>query len=679
MERTLNRDHVLAVLYDMAMTIGSEVRVRPLVTRAVQRMLYHTSFPVGLLLLDLRPRDDGDYEGRLEVAIGDFGLTSRVGEVLVLPGSLVAGPAAEIEDRAAIEALPVQPRLRGACVRMPVGTIGVLLLVGPEVPHAELPVAHVFQPVMANLARAIVLCRAHEAQQTELVAQRDEARLGLRRFRAAVDTAADLVFLIDPRTQRFVDVNDTAETTLGATRAELVTRGLADVTTDLEPAALATLYAQLRAGKGSATIEATLRRPRAQSMPVEVRLSALESADEGALVIAAARDLTQRREMESQLRQAQKLDAIGRLAGGVAHDFNNLLTVILGGASTLLEEAPAGSAFVEELREIELAAQRAATLTKQLLIFSRKGPVVPKLVDLDECVEGMVRLLKRLIGEQIELVTRRASSPTHAIVDASQFEQVIMNLAVNARDAMPSGGRLTIEVLEAAIDPAAASDTALAPHGRYAIIAVSDTGMGMPDDVRAHLFEPFLTTKEPGRGTGLGLSTVYGIVQQAGGHVRVTSAPGRGSRFEVWLPRVEPSHATDAPPSHAPASRGGHEVILLVEDERAVRELAARTLRRGGYEVIEASDGAEALARAQNGELRIDVLVTDAVMPRMGGAQLAKHLRVLRPAVRVLFVSGYAREQLDDPTLADAHFLSKPYPGEALLRAVRELLDAPGR
>ena len=539
MESGLNRDHVLAVLYDMAMVVGGEVRVRPLVTRTVQRLLYHTSFPVGLLLLDLRARDDGMVVGRLEVAIGDFGLASRIGEDVVLPAALVSGPASDVHDRAAIDALPVRAPLRGVCVHMPVGEVGVILLVAPELPHAEVPITHVFQPVMANLARAIVLCRSYEARQEELVAERDEARLGLRRFRAAVDTAPDLVFVIDPRTQRFVDVNDSAEIALATPRHMLLTRGLADYAIDLDRQRLADLYGSLRP-KRVATREAALRTGDARTMPVEIRFSALEPSDESPLVIATARDLTERRAMEGQLRQAQKLDAIGRLAGGVAHDFNNLLTVILGGACVLLDGTPPDTPEAEELREIELAAQRAAALTQQLLIFSRKGPAAPKRVDLDECVSGMGRMLRRLIGEQIELVTRRAPSPLAVMVDPSQLEQVIMNLAVNARDAMPGGGRLTIEVSEADLAAAtdADADTSLAPHGPYAVVAVSDTGTGMPDDVRAHLFEPFFTTREGG--LGLGLSLCESLATGMGGSLQVAPAPSRGACFTLRLPAVTP-------------------------------------------------------------------------------------------------------------------------------------------
>jgi PAS domain S-box-containing protein len=669
----LSRDHVLAVLYDMALAVGGEVRLRPLLTRVVQRMLYHTSFPVGLVVLGPPPREGNDAEGVLEVAIGDYHLASRVGGPITLPSALVRGPAAEIHDAAVLAALPVQERLRGVCVRLPIGHEGVLLLVGPSLPQAEVPVTRVFEPLMANLARQIVLCRSHEAHTATLVAERDEARLGLERFRAAVDNAADLVFVLDPESRRIVDANGTAESVLGLDREALATRELSDLALDLDRERLSALYDDLRLSQQSATLEATLRVASGASLPVEVRFTALATP---ALVLAAARDLTERRRMEARLRQAQKLDAIGRLAGGIAHDFNNLLTVILAGTSTLLEDLSPADPRADELREIELAAERASALTRQLLIFSRQSTVAPTLVELDAAVARMGRMLERLIGEQIRLVVHKSAVPTCALVDVGQIEQVIVNLAVNARDAMPQGGVLTIEVLEREHDGAAIEAPMIAPAGTYAVVAVSDTGVGMSEEVRAHLFEPFFTTKEPGRGTGLGLSTVYGIVQNASGHLRVSSTPGRGSRFEVWLPRKNAPGASSATAVDTTRPRGS-ETILLVEDERAVRELTARALRRAGYQVIEATDGAEGLARATEPTTHIDLLVSDAVMPTMGGPELARRLRLDRPALRVLFVSGYPREPLIDVTGGAAMaFLPKPYATDTLLRAVRAQLDA---
>jgi PAS domain S-box-containing protein len=649
----LSRDHVLAVLYDMALAVGGEVRLRPLLTRVVQRMLYHTSFPVGLVVLGPPPREGNDAEGVLEVAIGDYHLASRVGGPITLPSALVRGPAAEIHDAAVLAALPVQERLRGVCVRLPIGHEGVLLLVGPSLPQAEVPVTRVFEPLMANLARQIVLCRSHEAHTATLVAERDEARLGLERFRAAVDNAADLVFVLDPESRRIVDANGTAESVLGLDREALATRELSDLALDLDRERLSALYDDLRLSQQSATLEATLRVASGASLPVEVRFTALATP---ALVLAAARDLTERRRMEARLRQAQKLDAIGRLAGGIAHDFNNLLTVILAGTSTLLEDLSPADPRADELREIELAAERASALTRQLLIFSRQSTVAPTLVELDAAVARMGRMLERLIGEQIRLVVHKSAVPTCALVDVGQIEQVIVNLAVNARDAMPQGGVLTIEVLEREHDGAAIEAPMIAPAGTYAVVAVSDTGVGMSEEV--------------------GLSTVYGIVQNASGHLRVSSTPGRGSRFEVWLPRKNAPGASSATAVDTTRPRGS-ETILLVEDERAVRELTARALRRAGYQVIEATDGAEGLARATEPTTHIDLLVSDAVMPTMGGPELARRLRLDRPALRVLFVSGYPREPLIDVTGGAAMaFLPKPYATDTLLRAVRAQLDA---
>jgi PAS domain S-box-containing protein len=668
---------VLAVLYDMAMVVGGEVRLRPLVTRAVQRLLYHTSFPVGLLLLEVRPRDDHFVEARLEVAIGDWTLTGRVGETLTLPAALVRGEASVIDDPALVSALPGQAKHRVVCVRLPVESEGVILLAAPHLPHAEVPVTQVFQPVMANLARAIVLCRSHEAHAAALVAERDAAQLGLARFRAAVDTAADLVFLIDPATQRFVDVNGTAEAALGESRPALCALGLADFSPELHRAQLAELYRDASSTQGASTVVATLRLRDGAARPVEIRFSAFAPPGEPPLIIAAARDTSQRLRMEAQLRQAQKLDAIGRLAGGVAHDFNNLLTAILGGASSLLEDADASDPRHEELREIEAAALRAAALTKQLLVFSRKSPVAPALVDLRARVDGLVRMLKRLIGERIELVTPATVEHAWAVVDGGLLEQVLLNLAVNARDAMPDGGRLTIDVQHGELDAAQLAEHPGATLGPHEVIAVTDTGSGMSEQVRAHLFEPFFTTKEPGKGTGLGLSTVYGIVQQAGGHVRVWTALGSGSRFEVWLPRAAGPGAVTEETEPAPSSRRGSEVVLLVEDERSVREFTARALRRAGYTVLEATDGAEGLELAKGRLERLDLVMTDVIMPRLGGAELARALRALRADLPVLFVSGYPHDQLDEEAPSRSAFLSKPYPIEVLHRTIRHLLEGP--
>ena len=386
-------------------------------------------------------------------------------------------------------------------------------------------------------------------------------------------------------------------------------------------------------------------------------------------------DLTERRKAEEQLRQAQKLEAIGRLAGGVAHDFNNLLTVILGASGALLEGLE-GHPLREEAEEIDLAAKRAAALTRQLLTFSRRQRVEPKVLDLGQLVAQLDKMLRRLIAEHVELVTVAHPGLRRIRADPGQIEQVIVNLVVNARDAMPAGGRLTLETRNVLAGSAEAQTLGL-PAGDHVMLAVGDTGSGMDASVASHLFEPFFTTKEQGKGTGLGLSTVYGIVKDCGGEIRWETAPAKGTTFLVYLPAVE-EHAKQLDAGAAERIRRGSERVLLVEDEPAVRRLAHRALRDAGYEVLDAADGEEALRLAGTGA-SFDVLVTDVVMPRVGGAELAARIRERRPNVKVLLVSGYAQgaETRDAVTGRGYAFLAKPFTPAALSRRIRELLDAP--
>jgi CheY-like chemotaxis protein len=369
------------------------------------------------------------------------------------------------------------------------------------------------------------------------------------------------------------------------------------------------------------------------------------------------------------------MEAIGQLAGGVAHDFNNLLTVINGYADLVLGMLPAGEAR-DMVSEMARAGGRAATLTRQLLAFSRKTVLAPRVMDLNETVRDMGAMLRRLLGADIDLSVRpgQGVGPVHA--DPAHLEQVILNLAVNARDAMPRGGKLTIEMREVELDRAYASSRAGVRPGGYVLLAVSDTGCGMTEEVRRHAFEPFFTTKPVGQGTGLGLATVYGIVKQGGGHVEVESEPGTGTTFKVYLPRAE----ADATPMPAPArftAPRGTETVLLVEDDAAVRALGAQVLRAGGYEVLEAGDGGEAL-RVRSGHAGpIHLLVTDLVMPGLGGRPLAERLTARYPELKVLYLSGYT----DDAAVRygilrdHANFLQKPFSPTALARKVREVLD----
>jgi PAS domain S-box-containing protein len=380
--------------------------------------------------------------------------------------------------------------------------------------------------------------------------------------------------------------------------------------------------------------------------------------------------------LEQQLRQAQKLEAIGKLAGGVAHDFNNLLSIILGYGEDILSELPEDSPFREDLGEIQTAAQRAAELTRQLLLFSRQQVLEPRVLDLNEVVGGMHRMLGRLLGEQLELSIVPAGDLGNVRADRGSLEQVLMNLAVNARDAMPNGGRLTIETANVTIDEAFVQQHLGSKPGNYVFLGVTDTGIGMDAETRRRIFEPFFSTKAPGKGTGLGLSTVLGIVQQAGGGIWVYSEPGHGTTFKVYLPRVDAAADSNSP-LPPPANLGGTETVLLVEDEQAVREVARRILERHGYTVLAAQSASDALLLGESHPSAIHLLLTDVVMPRMSGAELAERLLARRPELKVLYMSGYTDGSIATQGIlaAATAFVQKPFSSEAMARKVRSALD----
>jgi PAS domain S-box-containing protein len=381
---------------------------------------------------------------------------------------------------------------------------------------------------------------------------------------------------------------------------------------------------------------------------------------------------------QDQLHQSQKMEAIGKLAGGVAHDFNNLLTVILGYGEIVLGQLRPDDPLRADIDEIHRAGRRAAELTHQLLAFGRKQIFAPRVLDLNDVVKGLDRMLRRLIGEDVEITTALDSDAGRVRTDPAQVEQVIVNLAVNARDAMPKGGKLTLETGNVELgEDYARSRVGVAP-GPYVMLAVSDTGHGMNAETLSHLFEPFFTTKEKGKGTGLGLSTVYGIVKQSGGHVGVYSEPGRGTTFKVYFPRVDAPADAPAVPVAAEPLRKGTETVLLVEDEDAVRRLARTALQRQGYAVLDARSPGEALELARERPGPIQIMVTDVVMPGMSGRQLAEKLAVLHPETRVLYISGYTENAIVHQGVLDAGvaFLNKPFSPDALLRKVREVLDA---
>ena len=417
-------------------------------------------------------------------------------------------------------------------------------------------------------------------------------------------------------------------------------------------------------------------------------------------------DLTERKRAEEalhqtadQLRQVQKMDAVGKLAGGIAHDFNNLLMIIRGEADLILRRLAPGDVLAEYAEGIREASDQAAALTRQLLAFSRKQVLAPSMLDLNTVVTGVQKMLRRLIGETIDLVTTTSSDLGMVRADAGQLEQTIINLAVNARDAMPDGGRLTISTSNAEVDEATARQRGV-NAGAYVMLEVTDTGVGMDLETQAHLFEPFFTTKEHGKGTGLGLSTVYGIVNQSGGHIWVDSAPGKGTSFRVYLPQVAAEAATPTPPSvEVPAEVGAQpttrprrlreatvgapkrETVLLVEDARRVREVVREILETNGYEVLAAQRGDEAVGISDHRVGPIQLMVTDVVMPEMSGRELAQRLAPVRPDMRVLYMSGYTDDAIVKHGVLDAGiaFISKPFTPDALLAKVRAVLDAPAR
>ena len=396
------------------------------------------------------------------------------------------------------------------------------------------------------------------------------------------------------------------------------------------------------------------------------------------------RDITEARRLEEQLRQSQKLESIGRLTGGIAHDFNNILQVIGGCCEVLRLELPAGSPAHDNIATIANASRRAASLIAQLMAFSRKQVLQPRVLDTIRLVRSTQKMLERVIGEDIELVTALDPGTGNIRADAGQVEQVLLNLAVNSRDAMPGGGRLEIETSNSELDAEYVRSHPETKAGAYVRIVVRDTGAGMDEETVSHIYEPFFTTKEPGKGTGLGLSMVYGIIKQSEGHISCASAPGKGTAFTMYFPRVqEQASVSTAPPTVTDTT--GQETVLLVEDDAGVRRLARTALERGGYTVIEAADGQEALAGVSQRQTRIHLLLTDIVMPRMSGRELARRIAEGYPGVKVLFASGYAADHLRDGRRVGARtarsasrrfrLIQKPFSSHELLRKVRETLD----
>jgi PAS domain S-box-containing protein len=523
---------------------------------------------------------------------------------------------------------------------------------------------------VANIAN----WRLNETARQQARAASERAQLSDMRFAVAFDNAPIGVGLSAPD-GRLLHVNHSLERITGYTKDELLRMDFQSIT---HPDDLATdLEAIPRLLSGEMETYATEKRfLHASGDTIWVQLDVAivrDTAGAPLYFIAQIQDISNRRQLEEQLRQSQKMDAVGRLAGGVAHDFNNLLTVITGYSELALQRG--GDGVEEELEEIKSAAGRAASLTQQLLAFSRQEVVQSGVLDLNQIVAEIETMLHRLIGDDVTLLVTLDPAAGTIVADSGQLEQVILNLAVNGRDAMPGGGTLTIETAAVTIENALDSEHGRIDPGRYVVLTVTDNGAGMDAQTRARVFEPFFTTKELGKGTGLGLATVYGILEQSGGHVRIETAPRVGTSFQIYLPASDRDEAPAAAPAGARPT-GGSETILLVEDEPSVRDIAQRTLEASGYHVLSAGNGSDALELCTAHGEHIDLMVTDVVMPQMRGTELARRVAHIRPGLPVLYMSGYTDSSLELDGDASVAFLQKPFTLEAFRSAVREAVSS---
>ncbi|MFN0166475.1 MAG: PAS domain S-box protein [Bryobacteraceae bacterium] len=495
------------------------------------------------------------------------------------------------------------------------------------------------------------------------------------RFRGLFENAVDLIFTHD-LAGNITSFNQTAERVTGHSRNDALCMNISRILKSEQQEVLRHAIEQMLGGERAVNYRLDLVTQRGADCPVEVNSRLIFEEGRPAGVQSIARDISERQSLESQLIQAQKMEAIGQLAGGVAHDFNNLLTVITGYTQWILDDLAMDHPLREAASETMLAADRASALTSQLLAFSRNQAHQPEPIDLNIVVTRLDRMLRRIIGEDIQLELLLGPGLGQVCADSAQVEQVILNLVINSRDAMPEGGRITIETKSFNVDERDDAKTGCSP-GAWVSLAVSDTGCGMEEKTRQRIFEPFFTTKEKGKGTGLGLSTVYGIVQQNRGRIAVDSEVGNGSSFRVYLPRhIEPgSDSLLAGPEARPVS--GNESILLVEDEPDVRRVIREMLKRQGYQVVEAADAESALEFVREHQGKIDLLVTDVVIPGANGRELAAQLRAMRPDLRVLYISGYTDDAILQNRILSPGvlFLQKPFTPDLLARKVREALD----
>jgi two-component system, cell cycle sensor histidine kinase and response regulator CckA len=585
----------------------------------------------------------------------------RKGEPMLIPQSEFDRLAAEGEVE--LVGSP-SPAWLGVPLKTPTATIGVLV-----VQHYENESAYdqrdleFLSSVGCHIALAIERRRSEEALR-----KKEEM------FRLLFSHNPLPTWVIDRETLRFLEVNEAAVRVYGYSQEEFRKMTILDFRPE-EEKARTLQYLKENSGDGLYHGHWKHRKKDGKIIEVETTVHELEYSGKRVRLIVA-QDVSERHILEQQLRQSQKMEAVGRLAGGVAHDFNNLLMVIKGHTELLRNVLPPAEEYRRKIEQIDRAADRASGLTRQLLAFSRLQVLQPHVMNLNEVVNDMGRLLPRLIGEDIDLIIRTSEDLGAIRADASQMEQVIMNLVVNARDAMPEGGKLIIETSNAELDSLYSDRHPIVRQGRYVLLSVSDTGTGMSAETQAHIFEPFFTTKAQGKGTGLGLATVYGVVKQSGGFIWVYSELGQGTTFKIYIPRVDQPVDRLSPVAPSSDAPRGHETILLTEDEQDVREVAREFLESGGYTVIEARDGLEAMRLVEKHQGAIDLLITDMVMPGMPGQELASRLKERCPELRMLYMSGYSERAAVESMQGDpsVRLLAKPFSRSALLRTVHELL-----
>ena len=616
-----------------------------------------------------------------------FDLTQEAEERFLLDHAATVEAAAERFKSAAFDLLLFDEGSEPLAVenlleRLPlVSSVGVVFLCTEEYPARQreelrmVPSGGEARPVSPSDIRYVArsqigaFCRQRQREKTEQMC---------RTLWRAVEQASEAIVITD-RNGTMEYVNPAFETLTGYLHAEAVGQNLRILKSDQQSfEVFQDLWKTILSGNVFRGVLVSCKK-NGETYVVEKTVTPLRDG-EGNIVrfISSDRDITEQRRLEAQLQQAQKMDAIGHLAGGVAHDFNNLLLVIGAYAELALDAMDSQNPLRHNLQEITHATRSAADLTRQLLAFSRKQVQSLQVLDLNRVILGIYRMLPRLVGEDIELAFVPAPDIGRVRADPVQVEQIIMNLAANARDAMPLGGRLTFETAHVRVDEAYVSKKPSVPRGDYIVLSVTDSGEGISSEHIAHIFEPFYSTKEQGQGTGLGLATVYGIVKQSGGFVWVYSEPGQGTTFKIYLPQAQGK--VQEPPSDTSdlKSPTGDEVLLLVEDDEVVRNAENEFLSQSGYRIIEAANGMEAIRRAKEFDGAIQLMVTDVVMPHMGGAKLASKLAQLRPDMRIIFVSGYAESTVLRHGAIDVttRFLQKPFSLKSLARKIRSVLDA---